>query len=277
MDSQWIQNVLNTLVEFITKYGLQVIGAVIILIVGRIAAGIVRGLVRRAMNRAKADVSLIGFVASLAYYAILAFSVIAALEKFGVQTTSFVAVLGAAGLAVGLALQGSLSNFASGVLILIFRPFHVGDYIIAAGQSGRVMEIGILTTTLASPDNMKIIIPNSAVMGSTITNVTANPTRRVDLTVGISYADDIEKAKAVIMEVLRSNPKVLQDPAPVVAVLALADSSVNLVVRPWCAKADYWDVYFGVTQSVKEALDAAGVTIPFPQRDVHLYQGAKKA
>jgi small conductance mechanosensitive channel len=274
MDSDWAKKALETLVQFSTTYGIRVIGAIIILIVGRIIAGICRNLIQKGMDRAKADVSLRGFVASLVYYAVLAFAVVAALAKFGIDTASFAVVLGAAGLAIGLALQGSLSNFASGVLILIFRPFHVGDFIIAAGEKGTVMDIAIFTTTLASPDNMKVILPNSAVMSGTITNVTANATRRVDLTAGISYADDMEKAKQVIMEMLLSHPKVLKDPAPVVAVFELADSSVNLVVRPWCKKEDYWDVYFSVTQGVKEALDNAGVTIPFPQRDVHLFQAA---
>lgn len=204
----------------------------------------------------------------------MAFTVIAALSKFGVQTASFVAVLAAAGLAVGLALQGLLANFASGVLLLIFRPFKAGDFIEAGGAQGVVQEISIFTTVLNSLDNRKIIIPNSGVTGGNITNFTANAARRVDLVAGISYTADMAKAKEVIQGMLAEQPKVLKDPAPTVEVVELADSSVNLVVRPWCKTSDYWDVYFSVTQAIKEALDAAGIAIPFPQRDVHLFQEA---
>lgn len=274
MDPNSIQEMLNAVIPFVTTYGLQVLGAIVILIVGKIGAGVCSNLVRKVLGTAKTDPVLIGFLANMVRYAILAFTVIAALSKFGIQTTSFIAVLGAAGLAVGLALQGSLSNFAAGVLLLIFRPFGLDDFVSAGGATGKVVEIGIFTTTLHTPDNQKVIIPNSAVMGGNITNVNANPTRRVDLTAGISYGDDIAKAKAVLEKLLADHPKVLADPAPTVAVVELADSSVNFVVRPWVNSADYWDVYFEVTRAIKEEMDKAGISIPFPQQDVYMHQVA---
>jgi small conductance mechanosensitive channel len=259
------------LMEQVTHYGLQVIGAIVILVIGRIAAGIVAGLTRRGLNRAEAEPALTNFVANLVKTAVLLFAVVAALAKFGIQTTSFVAVLGAAGLAVGLALQGSLSNFAAGMLILIFKPFKIGDVIDAAGSKGKVVNIGLFTTTMNTPDNQKIIIPNSSVTGGTITNVNAYDTRRVDLTAGIGYGDDIGRARDVLTRILENHPKVLKDPAPTIEVAELADSSVNFVVRPWAATADYWTVYFDVTRAIKEEFDAAGISIPFPQQDVHMH------
>ena len=181
------------------------------------------------------------------------------------------AILGAAGLAVGLALQGSLANFAAGVLILIFRPFKVGDFIEVAGVSGVVQKIQIFTTELHSPDNKKIIVPNGGVISGNITNYSANETRRVDMVFGIGYSDDIDAAKAVLQSVVASEPRVLRVPAPTIAVVELADSSVNLVCRPWVNTADYWDVYFNITEAAKKALDAQGISIPFPQRDIHIH------
>jgi small conductance mechanosensitive channel len=208
----------------------------------------------------------------MVYFAVWIFALLAALEAFGVKTTSFVAILGAAGLAVGLALQGSLANFASGVMILIFRPFKIGDFVEAGGVKGKVVEISVFTTVFNTPDNQRIIVPNGGIMGGNITNVTAMDTRRVDLVAGISYGDDIDQAKQLFMGLCTGHPKVLADPAPVVKVVALADSSVNLVVRPWCKTEDYWDVYFDLTEQIKKACDANGLNIPFPQRDVHLFQ-----
>lgn len=273
-DGSFLQKVADTLVPFITTYGMQILGAIIILIIGKIVAGICAGIVQRMMTRAKAEPAVAGFVAKLVRYAILVFAVIAALAKFGVQTGSFIAVVAAAGLAVGLALQGSLANFAAGVLIMIFRPFKVGDFIVAADSKGVVQEIGIFTTILHSPDNQKLIIPNGAITGKTITNVNANETRRVDLAASIGYAEDMGKAKQVLEEMLAAHPKVLKDPAPTVEVVELADSSVNFVVRPWVNSTDYWEVYFSVTRAIKESLDGADVSIPFPQQDVHLFQAA---
>ena len=270
MDNEVLQNALTTVVNLFTTYGFQILGGIAILIIGKIAAGICAKLVEKGMTRAKADPAVTGFVKQLVRYSILTFTVIAALDKFGVKATSFIAVLAAAGLAIGLALQGSLSNLAAGVLLLIFRPFKAGDLITAAGTTGTVRQIGIFTTTLNSPDNKKIIIPNASVTGDTIVNLSANDTRRVDLTASISYGDDMGKAQQVLLDMVANQPKVLKDPGPTVEVVELADSSVNLVVRPWCRPEDYWDVYFGVTRAIKESLDAAGISIPFPQRDVHL-------
>jgi len=265
-----LEKMFENIVTNFTEYGFKIIGGILILIIGKIVAGFCSRIVRNVMTRAKVDPAVAGFTAQLVKYAVLVFAVVAALSKFGIEATQFIAVMAAAGLAVGLALQGSLSNFASGFLLLIFQPFKAGDLVTVAGSTGIVREIGIFTTTLNSPDNKRIIVPNSSVTGDTIINLTTNDTRRVDLTAGISYGDDMREAKQVLMNMLKNHPKVLDDPAPTVEVVELADSSVNLVVRPWCRPEDYWDVYFGVTQAIKESLDAAGISIPFPQQDVHL-------
>ena len=272
MDQDTIQKTLENLIPWITKYGLQVIGAIIILILGRIVAGIVGNLVNRAMTKADVDPSLASFTSGLSRFAVMGFAVIAALAKFGIETTSFIAVLGAAGFAIGLALQGSLANFAAGVMLLLFKPFKIGDLVELAGHLGYVEDIGIFVTVINTLDHQKIIIPNGKITSDVINNVNGNGIRRVDLTAGISYSDDMEKAKKLVMEVMQNDPQVLSDPAPECHVSEMADSSVNFVVRPWCTGDDYWDVYFGITQKVKEAFDANGVSIPFPQRDVHLFQ-----
>ena len=274
MNREDMQSVVDQAIPLLTTYGLRIVGAIIILVAGWIAARLVAGLTRRAMTRGKIDESLTGFAESLVRWAILVFAVIAALAKFGVQTTSFIAVLGAAGLAVGLALQGSLSNFAAGVLILLFRPFRVGDVIDSAGSRGKVKEIGILATTLATPDNQMVILPNGSIISDKIINVNAYPTRRIDLVAGISYGDDVARAREVLLEMLSAHPRVLEDPTPVVEVFELADSSVNLVVRPWVKTEDYWPVYFDLSRSIKLELEGHGLSIPFPQRDVHLFQPA---
>ena len=201
--------------------------------------------------------------------------IIAAVGKLGVPIIQFAVVLGAAGLAIGLALQGSLANFASGVLMLIFKPFKVGDFVEVAGAKGTVAEIQIFNTVVTSPDNVKIIVPNAQVTGGNILNYSVNGTRRVDLIVGISYEDDLKKAQQVIERVLAGDDRVLKDPAPTVAVSELADSSVNFVVRPWVKAADYWDVYFDMTAKVKLSLDQNGISIPYPQRDVHMISSDK--
>jgi small conductance mechanosensitive channel len=254
------------------EYGTKILGALIILIVGFWAAKMIRKGVAGLMERRSVDPTLISFVASLLHMTMKIFIIVAALEKLDIKTTSFVAILGAAGLAIGLALQGSLANFAAGVLMIIFKPFKVGDFIEAGGTMGSVVEIGIFTTILNSPDNKKIIIPNAGVTGGNITNFNANGTRRVDLVAGIGYSDDIDKAKTVLDGILAADDRILKDPAPTVAVVEMADSSVNLVVRPWCAGADYWGVYFDTTEAIKKKFDEAGISIPFPQRDVHLYE-----
>ena len=272
MDQEAIQQGLDAAIPFITRYGMQVLGAVVILIVGKFAASIAASLVRKGLGRANADPALIGFLGSAVKIAVLAFAVIAALAKFGIQTTSFIAVLGAAGFAVGFALQGSLGNFASGVMILIFRPIRIGDLVEIGGFLGKIDEIGIFVTTMNTLDNKKIIIPNGEITGGIINNVNGNGTRRLDMTAGISYGDDMSKAKGILEGILADHPKVLSDPAPNVAVCELGDSSVNFVVRPWVEADDYWPVWFDVTQSIKERFDANDVSIPFPQRDVHMFQ-----
>ncbi len=268
MNQETVQQALDSAIPLITTYGIRVIGAVLILIIGRILAGIIGKLVGKALVRAKVEVSLRHFLVTLVRIAVLVFSVIAALAKFGVNTTSFVAVLGAAGFAVGLALQGSLSNFAAGIMLIMFKPIKVGDLVQTCGYRGFVEEISLFVTVMNTPDHQRIIIPNGKLTSDVINNVNGNGLRRVDLTAGISYGDDMNLAKKLCMDILESHPHVLQDPAPQVAVAEMADSSVNLVVRPWCHPDHYWAVHFDVTQSIKEAFDAHGITIPFPQREV---------
>lgn len=257
-------------IDFLTMYGLKVIAAIAILVIGRIAAGFVRRGIRKVMLVRNVDPSLIGFVSSLAYFGILAFVFVAALAKFGIQTASFIAILGAAGFAVGMALQGTLANFASGVMILLFRPFKAGDVIEAAGIKGSVQEISIFSTTINTPDNVKIIVPNGKLYGDTIRNFNGHDTRRVDMVMGISYGSNINQAMQVIEDLLQKDERVLAEPPTQIAVGELAGSSVNLIVRPWVSAGDYWGVFFDFQKNCKEAFDAAGIEIPFPQTVVHL-------
>jgi small conductance mechanosensitive channel len=224
------------------------------------------------MQRTDADTMLTGFVRNLTYMGLLTFVILAAVGQLGVQTTSFIAVLGAAGFAVGLALQGSLGNFASGVLIMIFRPFKSGDFVEAGGTMGIVEAIQIFTTTLRTGDNKTIIVPNGQITSGTITNYSAKDTRRVDLVIGVSYGDDLDKVRRVIEEVIAAEGRVLSEPEPTIGVLELADSSVNFAVRPWVKSSDYWPVYFGLMESFKKRFDQEGISIPFPQQDVYLHQ-----
>lgn len=258
-------------IEFLTDYGARIFFALVIFIIGRWVAGLIQRTICGLMQRNRIDPVLTTFASSMAYFGMLAMVALAALNKLGIETTSFVALIGAAGLAVGLAVQGSLSNFAAGVLIIIFRPFKLGDYIEGGGTAGVVKEITILTTVLATPDNKKIIVPNSAVMGGNITNYSAHDTRRLDLVFGVSYHDDLPKVKRVLEEIIAADARCLKGPAPMVGVLALADSSVNFAVRPWVKTSDYWDVHVDLHMRVKQRFDAEGISIPFPQRDVHLY------
>ena len=260
--------------ELVTVYGLKVVAAIAIFVIGRWVAKIISNVVRKMMRKADLDQTLRKFVANMVYIALLAFVVLAALSQLGIQTTSFIAVLGAAGLAVGLALQGSLSNFAAGFLMILFRPFRVGDYIEGAGTAGTVEEIAIFTTTLVTPDNKTVIVPNAAMTADNIVNWTVKGSRRVDMVMGIGYDDDIDKAKQIMADVLAQEPRILKEPAPQIALVELADSSVNFVVRPWVKAADYWGVYMAVNEAVKKAFDANGISIPYPQRDVHVYQHA---
>jgi small conductance mechanosensitive channel len=258
--------------EWLAEYGLRVVGAVLIFAIGYLVAKLVRKLTRKIMARSKVDETLISFVTSLVYVAMMTFVIIAALGKLGVQTASFIAVLGAAGLAVGLALQGALANFAAGVLMIIFKPFKVGDFIDAAGTAGVVEEIQIFTTQLKTPDNKEIIVPNAKLTGDNITNFSAKECRRIDLVVGVSYGDDLDKVRRVLEEILSADERILKDPAPSIGLLEMADSSINLAVRPWVKTADYWDVFFATNETIKKRFDAEGISIPFPQRDVHVYQ-----
>ncbi len=267
-----LNEVIIKLQELSVLYGVKVLSAVLILLVGRIAAKIVRSITTKVMQKSKVDETIISFVNSLIYIGLMAFVIVAAIGKLGVQTTSFVAILGAAGLAIGLALQGSLSNFAAGVLVIIFKPVKVGDFVEAGGATGVVKEVGIFTTILASPDNKKIIVPNAKLTGDNIINYNCNGTRRVDLIAGISYNDDIDKAKKILMDILTADKRILKDPAPMVGVVEMADSSINLVVRPWCNAADYWDIFFDVQEQIKKRFDTEGIEIPFPQQDIHLHK-----
>jgi len=271
-----MQNILDTIYEYIAEYGLKVVGAIVIFIVGRWIAKLLSNLVEKALIKAKVDKTLTKFANNLCYIALLIFVIIAAVGTLGVPIVQFSVVVGAAGLAIGLALQGSLANFASGVLMLIFKPFKVGDFVEVAGAKGTVKEVQIFNTVLAAPDNVRVIIPNAQVTGGNILNYSVNGTRRVDLVAGISYEDDPKKAKQVIEQVLADDERVLEEPAATVAVSELGDSSVNFVVRPWVKSADYWDVYFDITQKIKLALDQHGITIPYPQRDIHMKSGSDK-
>lgn len=248
----------------------QLVFAVVIFLVGKWAAGLIRAGVTKALKARKVDPTLVGFAGGLIYAIILAFTVIAALGKVGVQTASFVAIIGAAGLAIGLALQGSLANFAAGVLLLIFRFFKVGDYVEAGGTAGIVEDIGIFTTQMRTPDNKTIIIPNAEITSGLITNYSAKPTRRVDMVFGIDYEDDIDKARQVILETIGKDERIHADPAPLVVVAALADSSVNLSTRVWVNSENYWPVMWDQQEAVKKALDEANITIPFPQHTLHI-------
>ncbi len=256
--------------SFITNLAL----AAVILFGGLWAARQLRNLVNNLLNKRGVDPMLSSFAASIAHILLIAFVVIASLGQLGIQTTSLVAIIGAAGLAIGLALQGSLANFASGVMIIAFRPFKVGDFIDAGGTSGVVEGIQIFSTQLRTGDNKTIIIPNSKITGGSITNFSAKETRRVDLVFGISYDDDIRMAKEILKDIVAADERILKDPAPVIAVSELADSSVKFVVRPWVKSADYWAVYFDLTENVKLRFDNEGISIPYPQRDVHMHQAA---
>ena len=260
----------------IATYGLNVVGAIVVLIVGLIAAGWARKAVQRMLRRTgRVEETLIGFLGSLVKYAVIAFTIIAVLQQFGVEATSLVAIFGAAGLAVGLALQGTLSNVAAGAMLLLFRPFKVGDFIDAGGHAGTVKEISLFTTELATVDNVQIIIPNAAIWGTAIKNFSFNDTRRVDLVMGIDYGDDIDAAMATINRVIGQEQRALTDPASQVAVSELADNSVNIVVRVWVNAGDYWGVYFDLTKKLKEQLEADGLNFPFPQRTVHMASAAE--
>ena len=270
-----MEEALNSIKEFASEnlvhYGYNILAALVIFIVGKALAKQVSGLLKKTAAR-KLDPIVANFMGNILNVTLLAFVVIAALDQLGVETTSIVAILGAAGLAVGLALKDSLGNFAAGVMVIIFRPFKVGDYVEAGGAAGVVKEVHIFSSVFNTPDNKTVIVPNGAIMAGVITNYSTMPTRRVDMVIGVGYSSDLSKVKDIISGILAEDDRVLKDPAPVVAVSELADSSINLVVRPWVNSADYWAVMWDTTEKVKKAFDAAGIEIPFPQMDVHLHK-----
>jgi len=267
-----VQEIFDRMYTLIIRYGMKIILALVVLIVGLIVIKwITKGLVR-LMKKSNVNTSLIPFLKTLTNIGLKAMLVISVMGMVGIEMTSFIAVLGAAGLAVGLALSGTLQNFAGGVMILLFKPYEVGHFIEAQGFMGTVKEIQIFTTVLSTPDNRKVIIPNSPLATGSITNFSAMPTRRIDFSFGIGYSDDIDKAKDILLKMAQNDDRVLkEDNPPVVMVEALGDSSVNLKLRTWVKSEDYWGLFFDITENVKKQFDGARISIPFPQRDVHLY------
>jgi len=259
----------QSLSQILIAYGIKIVLALVIFVVGRIAVGIIRRTVMQTFDKRGVDPTISKFVGSIIYYLMFAFVVIAAIGQLGVQTASIVAILGAAGLAIGLALQGTLSNFASGVMLILLRPLKVGDYVEVAGEAGIVSEVGIFATKLLTPDNKTIIIANSSVIGNNITNYSTQHTRRVDLVVGVGYNADISTVKSILKKIADAEKRVLHNKGITAEVLELADSSVNFTFRCWVNSEDYWPVYFSNIENVKLELDAAGIEIPFPQLDVH--------
>jgi small conductance mechanosensitive channel len=262
---------LRFLEHAVKQYALNVVLAIVIFLVGRWLAGVLRSGLKKIMRKRAVDETLTKFAGSLIYAAFLIFVIIAALGQLGIQTTSLIAILGAAGLAIGLALQGSLSNLASGVMLIALRPFSVGHYIEGAGIAGTVHSVQLFTTTLMTPDNRRIIVPNSKLTNDNIINYTIEAKRRIDFFFSVAYNDDIRKAQEVMMQALRSDARVLGDPEPTVGVFELGDNAIKFAVRPWVKTEDYWTVYFDMMQTMKQRLTEEGFNIPFPQRDVHLY------
>lgn len=267
-----MDDIIKQLQVIASQYGLQVIGALATLIIGIWIAKILAKYTSKVLQKRKVDETLSKFLVSLIRIGLITFVLISAASQIGIQTTSFVALIGAAGLAIGFALQGSLSNLAAGVMLIIFKPVKVGDYIEGGGSAGSVEAVGIFVTTLVTPDNKVISVPNSTLTSGNITNYSSKDTRRVDMVFGIGYSDDIDKAKNAIQSVLESDSRILKEPAPQIVVSELGDSSVNFNVRPWVNTSDYWDVYFDTTEKIKKKFDEQNISIPFPQRDVHMYQ-----
>ena len=267
---EYIQQLLQQAPELAAIYGTKVLLALIIFVVGKYLANVARSMTAKLMTKRKIDHTVVSFVSNMIWTIVLAFTVVATLSQFGVQTASLVAVIGAAGLAIGLALQGSLSNFAAGVLLVIFRPCRIGDYIEAAGVAGTVDEITIFSTRLITPDNKVVIVPNAAIMNGNITNYSALGQRRVDLVVGVSYDADLAQTRKILAEVVANNEFTIKDMDYTIGILALADSSVNFAVRPWTGTPDYWNAFFSLQEEIKVALDNAGISIPFPQVDFNV-------
>jgi len=262
---------------WVSVYSLNIIGAILIFIVGKWLARRIAKLLTKLLEKNNVDLTLVNFLSNLTYYTLIVLVVVAAAGRLGINTTSFLTIIGAAGLAVGLALKDSLSNFAAGVMLVLFRPFTIGDVVSTAGITAKVEKITIFNTLFCSADNQLIIVPNNKIISDIITNINAKDTRRVDLTVGISYSDDMAKTKEILDRLAKEDSRILSDPGPTIAVAELADSSVNLVFRPWVKTSDYWDVRFDLTEKIKNALDEAGISIPFPQQDVHLFVDKEEA
>lgn len=252
--------------------GISVLMALAIFILGRWLARWSATLGKKALLKAGVDETLARFLNKLLYYALLTAVVIAAADQLGIKTTSFIAILGAAGLAIGLALKDSLSNFSSGLMLILFKPFKVGDVVNAGGVIGTVRAIDIFSTVILTGDNQKIIVPNSGITSGVITNINAEPTRRIDLIIGIGYQDDIDKAKMILIELIQAEERILTNPAPQIAVAELAESSIQIIVRPWVLTSNYWDVRFNLIEKIKHSFDDKGISFPYPQRDVHIHQ-----
>lgn len=270
---QEYQKIVETVMPLLTKYALQIIAALVILIAGWVISNWLAKRVRNLLQKSKrVDPTLVPILSKSTKVLILIITILAVLSKFGIQTTSLVAVLGAAGLAIGLALQGTLSNVASGVMLLIFRPFNIGDFVSVGGVSAIVDEIGIFLTKFHTPDNINVYLPNSKIWGNEIQNFSQNDIRRIDMVFGIGYEDNMDRAMSIIKDVFDNDERVLKDPAPLIAVSDLGDSSVNILARPWAAKADFFQTKLDLTKKVKERFDDENINIPYPQRDIHLYQ-----
>lgn len=255
--------------DYIIFYGLKVVGAILIFVIGKWLAKLINKIFIKMMEKANQDETIIKFLSNVTYGLMLLVVVLSALSTLGVNTTSFVAILGAAGLAIGLAFKDTFANIGAGVLLIFFRPFKVGDFIQASGEMGVVEEINLFSTLLKTGDNKQIIIPNSSIIGGNITNFSSKSTRRVDFVFGIGYEDDLKLAKSTLEEIVKEDERVLQEPAPLVAVSELADSSVNFTVRAWVKSEDYWGVYFDTIEKVKLTFDEKGISIPYPQMDIH--------
>lgn len=260
--------------ELFQDYAMPLVWAILIFIIGRIVARMITNGVGRMMTKSNVDETLIKFGKNMIYIALMIFVILAALGKLGIETTSFAAIIAAAGLAIGLSLQGTLGNFASGVMLIMFRPFKVGDFVEAGGVAGVIEEIQIFSTKMKSGDNKEITVPNGQIVGSTITNFSAKETRRVDMVIGVGYNDDLKKVRAVLEDILSKDERVLKDPAPTIGLVELGESSVNFVVRPWVKSGDYWPALFGLQEEIKLRFDAEGISIPYPQRDLHIVSGS---
>ncbi|MDH5721759.1 MAG: mechanosensitive ion channel [Alphaproteobacteria bacterium] len=268
------ETITHTLIHYATLYGIKAIIALAIFVVGKWLSKKLVKITKSLMTKAKIDETLVNFSGNILYSLALVFVIIAALSQLGIETTSLVAIIAAAGLAIGLSLQDSLSNLASGVMIILFRPFKIGDFVEAGGIAGTVENISIFTTDFKTADNRLIIVPNGKITAGNITNASAKPERRIDLTIGVSYNDDLKKVKDVLAKIVAADERILKDKDVIIAVSELADSSVNLVVRPWVKTEDYWNVRFDLTETIKTTFDTEGISIPFPQRDLHIVEGS---